>query len=326
MSGIAVVIPVLNERQSIRTLIQGLLDQTMRPDEIIITDAGSTDGTVSLIEEFCRDGAPVVLLRECAALPGRGRNVGVSNTKRDWIVFVDGGIRPERDWLEWLVNTARAEQADVVYGSYEPNVTNFFTECAAIAYVTPPTKCGGRMARSQFIASTLLRREVWQAVGGFREDLRSAEDLLFMQKIERAGFRIARAPQAVVHWNLQPSLWQTFKRFVTYSRNNIRAGLWREWQLVIFLRYALLLVSLIPAWVIGWRWLLVTIGLWLGFMMARAVKAIYRNRMIYAAGFIRNIGRLFVIVPLLTAIDIAAFTGSIDWFVRDKLRLGKTSQ
>jgi glycosyltransferase involved in cell wall biosynthesis len=322
-SRISVVVPVLNEANSIRALLDGLLNQTRRPDEIVITDGASTDNTCEIIEEFVAAGAPVKLIRETFSLPGRSRNIGVANARNDWIAFTDAGVRPEQDWLERLASKAGEDvQTDVVYGSYNPVINNFFEECAAIAYVPPPAEDG---ARPYSIVSALMRRKVWESVGRFPEHLRSAEDLLFMRKVEQARFRIARAPQAIVHWTLQPSLWRTFKRFVTYARNNIRAGLGREWQLPIFLRYALLLIFLIPAAVIGWWWLLVGLGLWLGFMTARAVKSIYRNRATYTAGFVRNVARLFVLLPILTAIDIAAFAGSINWFLRDKLRLGKTN-
>jgi hypothetical protein len=55
-------------------------------------------------------------------------------------------------------------------------------------------------------------------VGGFPEDLRSAEDLLFLNKIDRGNFKIAHAPAALVHWQVQSTPWLTFKRFVTYAR------------------------------------------------------------------------------------------------------------
>src|SRR2546422_3342767 len=44
-------------------------------------------------------------------------------------------------------------------------------------------------------------------------------------------------------WSMQPTMWRTFKRFVVYSRNNLRAGLGREWQAAILTRYALLLIA-----------------------------------------------------------------------------------
>lgn len=322
-SRISVVVPVRNEAASIRILIEGLLNQTLSPNEIVITDGGSTDTTITLLEQMMAESALIKLLREKEALPGRGRNVGVANSRNKWIAFIDGGIRPERTWLEKLASKACQEQADVVYGSYRPVIESFFTECAALAYVPPPENVDGVLGRWRFIASTLMHRRVWEEVSGFPEGLRSAEDLLFMRRVEQAGFRVARAADAIVHWNLQPNLWRTFKRFATYARNNIRAGLWREWQLAIFLRYALVFVSIVPTLLFGWQWLFVPAGLWLGIMIARAAKSIHNNRAVYPAKLARNVARLVLLVPILSAIDAAVFIGSIDWLVRDKLRLGK---
>ena len=47
----------------------------------------------------------------------------------------------------------------------------------------------GVITRPRFIASSLMKRSVWRSVGGFPEDLRSGEDLLFMDRMETAGFQ-----------------------------------------------------------------------------------------------------------------------------------------
>jgi glycosyltransferase involved in cell wall biosynthesis len=320
VSGISVVVPVLNEAGSIGTLIEALMNQTLRPAEIVITDGGSTDGTTNIVEQLIGAGAPAKLLREKHALPGRGRNVGVWNSRCDWIAFIDGGIRPEPNWLEQLALTAEHKLADVVFGSYEPVTDTLFKECAAIAYVTAPQEIDGLLGRFESIASTLINRKVFEELGGFAEDLRSAEDLLFMRKIKAAGFHVAYAPDAIVHWHLQPNLWRTFRRFTTYARNNIRAGLWREWQLAIFVRYALLLLFAVPAAFAGWWWLWVVAGLWLVMMMARAAKSILRNRATYPANPARNLARLFMVMLILTVIDVSVAMGSIAWLVRDSQR------
>ena len=311
---ISVVVPVRNEAGSIRTLIEGLLRQTLPPDEIVITDGGSTDNTADIIEEFVQSGAPINLVRESFSLPGRSRNVGAANARNEWIAFTDAGTRPEPHWIERLFAAADHSDTDVVYGSFEPVIDTFFKECAAIAYVPPRGESG---ARPHSIISALMRRSVWQSAGGFPEDLRSAEDLLFMRKIEAAGFRLAHAPDAIVHWELQPNLWRTFRRFTAYARNNIRAGLWREWQLAIFMRYALLVVFAVPAVFNGWWWLIVPASLWLGMMLGRGAKSILRNRATYPANPVRNLARLVMLMPILTVIDLSVAVGSITWLVRD---------
>src|SRR6266566_4957297 len=185
---ITVVVPVRNEEHSIRLLLQGLLEQTLAPAEIVIVDAG---------------------------------------------------VSPANDWLAQLAEAVRINpQTDVVYGSWEPVTDTFFKECAAIAYGNVPTEAvDDTFIQSRAVFSSLLRRSVWQAVKGFSEDLRSAEDLLFMKRIDDAGFKVSYAPAALVRWSMQPTLWRTFRRFVLYSRHNMLAGLWKQWQAAVLARY-----------------------------------------------------------------------------------------
>ncbi len=235
---------------------------------------------------------------------------------------MDAGVHPDKKWLEFLAEAVAPESAiDVVYGSYEPRTDTFFKECAAITYVSPLTEVEGSMMRERFIASALMRRGVWETVGGFPEHLRSAEDLLFMKKVEATDFRIALAPRAMVQWDLQPNFWRTFKRFTIYARNNIRAGLWREWQRPILGRYLVLMILAVVAVILGWWWLTVPVGLWLLMLLARAVVAIRRNRHCYPASLSRNLLRLTILMPLIAVLDLGSIIGSIQWVLTDKLGL-----
>jgi glycosyltransferase involved in cell wall biosynthesis len=318
---VSVIVPVRDEEKSIRELLDSLLTQTRSPDEIVITDGGSVDATPQIIEEYIRKGVPVRLIRAGAALPGRGRNLGAAQANFDWLAFTDAGIRVANDWLEALVS--RAEQDDsiaVVYGSWQPITDTFFKQCAAIAYVPPPTLRDGMLVRPRFIASTLLRRQAWQAVNGFPEDLRSAEDLVFMDRLESAGFRAVFEPRAQVRWELRATLGATFKRFLTYSRNNIRAGLFRQWQATILVRYGVLAVLLLVALIIEPSWIWFPIAAWLLMLVARAAVSIRRNRVCYPASFLQNVLRGAMVMSLLAVLDAAAIIGSIQWLLLDSFR------
>ena len=182
-----------------------------------------------------------------------------------------------------------------------------------MAYVAPPVEIEGKLIRTRSVASVLMKRSVWQTVGGFPEDLRSAEDLLFMNEIEHANFCIATAPDAVVRWQVQATPWLTFKRFVSYAHSNMRAGLWRQWQAPIFARYGLLLLSALPVFKFGVGWLLVTLALWLAMLCARAAVAIWRNRACYPGSFLENILRMLVLTPVIAMLDAATIIGTLRW-------------
>ncbi len=316
---ISVIIPVLNEEHSIQPLLDSLKNQTLTPAEIIITDGGSTDKTREIVENYDRGALSIRLICAGRAYPGRGRNLGAAEASNEWIAFIDAGVRPAPNWLESLAAAALTKNdPDVVYGSYQPVTDSLFEECAAIAFVPPPLTVNGELMRTRSTASALIRRGVWQGVGGFPEDLRSAEDLLFMDKIEAASFRIAYAPKAIVHWTIQSTLWKTFRRFIAYSHNNIRAGLWHSWQAKIFQRYAALGLLALPAFFLGLKWLLLPVGMWLLMLLARAFFASRRNSVCYPARPHRYLLRIPIIVTVLAVVDFAALAGCLQWLLTDR--------
>ena len=316
---ISVIVPVRNEEQSIGQLLNGLTSQTLKPAEIVITDGGSTDATPEIISEYANRDVPVHLIRAGDALPGRGRNLAAARAANEWLAFIDAGTTPEPDWLERLAQRAMVQSdVDVVYGTYEPVTDSLFKLCAVIAYVAPPYEIEGKLIRPCSVVSALMKRSVWEQVGGFPEHLRSAEDLLFMRKIEDANLKIVRAPDALVHWQVQASGWSTLRRFIRYARNNMRAGLWLEWQAPLLKRYGLLLVSLLPAIIFGGKWLLVTLLLWILLLGARAVVAVKRNRARYPGSIVENALRLMVLTPLVAMLDAATIIGTLQWVLKDR--------
>lgn len=316
---ISVVVPVLNEEQSIRALLDGLLCQTRLPEEIVIVDGGSTDATPRIVEEYTAKTHSVRLIREFDALPGRGRNVGAAHATHEWLAFIDAGVRPATDWLAGIAERAESNPTvDVVYGAWQPVTDSFFKECAAIAYAYVPEN--GVDEQSRAILSSLMRRSVWQEVGGFSEQLRSAEDLLFMSKIDECGFKTAYAPDAVVSWSLPSSLRRTFRRFFIYSRNNLKAGLGRQWQVSIILRYVVLLAVAVVVSITTPRWPVVVVAILLLMFVARSIALLWRNRVRFPASLIHNVGRVLTLIPILITLDAATIAGAINWLLRDKLK------
>lgn len=318
---ISVIVPVRDEEDSIHELLDSLLAQTYPPDEIVITDGGSVDATPQIIESYKQKGLPVRLIRAGAALPGRGRNLAAAAANFDWLAFTDGGIRLAEDWLEGLVLKAKEDDSiDIVYGSVEPVTDTFFTECAAIAYVPPPRPQEDVIARPRFIASSLLRREAWAKVRGFPENLRSAEDLLFMDRLDKAGYRAVFEPRALVYWRLRSTLKTTFNRFLVYSLNNMRAGLFNQWQQRILSRYAALLVVLAGVLIFFRSWWWVPVVLWVLMLVARSIKSIWCNRKCYPGSFTRNVRRGLMVIAILAVLDAAAIIGWLQWLLFESFR------
>jgi hypothetical protein len=204
----------------------------------------------------------------------------------------------------------RQPNAEVVYGVAEPLTDTYFKECAAISYVP-----NGRLTLS--VASCLLRRSAWSKAGGFREDLRSGEDLLFFQSLEAARVPTIKCPEAVVTWELQSTLASSFRRFAIYSRNGMRAGLAKQWQHNVSRLYLLLLILSLAAL---WFWPLLLLPPTI--LLLRAEKRIqswYRVRFPERQWReMLNPRRVLTVTVINISIDIATFCGMWQWLVHDR--------
>jgi glycosyltransferase involved in cell wall biosynthesis len=303
--GVSLVIPMFNEKRSLPALFDSIARQTLAPDEIVLVDAGSTDGTLDVAARLAAEDHRIRIVKTERATPGRGRNLGIASARHDWTALTDAGILLDPRWLEQLVEALKADPgAEVVYGNFEPLTRTFFERCAALSYPPPKVLRPGGYMRGPSIASALIRRKVWQAVGGF-PDLRAAEDLIFIEKIREQGFKTAWAPQATVWWELQPTLKRTFGKFVLYSRHNVWIGRQWDWHYGVARKYIFGLFFLILALIHSWWWLLLP----LAGAAARVAKSIWDRREGRGPVWLLNPFQFIGVAVILLTIDMAAFWG-----------------
>ena len=289
-----------NEAPCIVQLLAGLVDQTMPPAEIVLVDGGSNDGGPDLVRRTF--GASVRLLEAGPAFPGAARNRGIAASRNDWIALIDAGCSPARDWLEQLVRgAARAGRTQaLIAGRYDPVVRTDWDAAQALCLVAPPDAQG---LRGPSTASLLLERRVWHALGGFREDLRAAEDLVFFREAASAGIPIVPAPAALVRWQLAPDLASCWRRLTSYSYHHARSGMAGTWHVRVMLMDTLLILVIGGAW----YWtpaLLIGVGL----CMLRLLRTTVRRRENAPPGSVR-LSTLARVAVLLTVADVAAWAG-----------------
>jgi len=221
-----VAVPVRNEERSVGPLIDSLLRQTHAPDEILLADGGSTDGTVREASRYAGQGVRVLEIGP--AYPGRGRNAAIRAARNDWIALIDAGCRAEPGWLASLAAGAHTLGPGVVFGEVRPELDGEWDVAQALAFVGRFDRDAG--VHPPFIASSLIHRSAWEAAEGFPEDLRAAEDLVFMERLRSRGVPSARCPDAVVRWRLPSGPRAMFARFRLYSAHHLAAGLGHTWH------------------------------------------------------------------------------------------------
>jgi glycosyltransferase involved in cell wall biosynthesis len=303
------VVPVRDESATIRSLLRCIEAQSRPPDEVILVDGGSIDRTPDIIREATVGDDRFRLLEIGPATPGRGRNEGIRAAAHDWVALTDAGVELDRNWLARLLVVAEQDpNADVVYGAFRPSRGSIFERLADIAYVSPLESSGVGPVRSRSIASALLRRQAWADAGEF-PDLRAAEDRIFMRRLDEIGCRTAVAPEAVVLWQLQPSLGATFRRFRRYSTVNVIAGEQRTWHHGIARQYVVALVVAGFAALFGRRWAGVVLGVG---GAARVGWTTWRRREGRGILWALNPARMAGVGGVLAVTDAATFAGWYD--------------
>jgi cellulose synthase/poly-beta-1,6-N-acetylglucosamine synthase-like glycosyltransferase len=304
---VSLIVRVLDEAAKINELLVDIASQSRLPDEIVMVDSGSSDGTLELLRQASAGKSRLRVIEARRTSRGLGRNIGIANARYEWIALTDADSRLDPDWLERLSEVVASQPTiSVVCGNVEPKIDSLFEECAAIAYLPSKSVRPGGSVRGPCTSSLLVHRETWKSVGGF-PDMGAAEDLMFFEELRRKGFDIEWAPGAIVHSRLSPTIGGIFHRFVLHSScifwaNPQRKPEVRVVSLLTLGTAILVLVALHSLW-----WLVVPVFA----LFARTMKNIWR----YSSGmgiiWLLNPLRFIGVLVITLTIDLGTFVGWI---------------
>jgi glycosyltransferase involved in cell wall biosynthesis len=200
--------------------LASLAAQTRAPDEVVIVDGGSSDGTAARFR-----GDPAITLIEApGANISAGRNTALAHATHEVIAATDADCELDPGWLAAIVAPIE-EGADVTAGFYVPVVEGFFQTCMA-AVNLPLDAAEVDPARFMPSArSVAFRREAIDAVGGYPEWLDIGEDMWVNHRWRELGMDVRFAPDAVVRWTLRPDLASTWRQYFRYGRGDALAGM-----------------------------------------------------------------------------------------------------
>ena len=194
---ISVVIPAFNAEPSLARCLSSLRNQTAPPDEIVVVDDGSTDGTAEVARSF---GVSVV--RQDHLGPAVARNNGAGHARGDILLYTDADCEPESDWVEQMVRPFGDPGVAGVKGAYRTRQREAIARLAQCEF----EERYDRLERFQTIDfvdtySAAFRLDAFRAAGGFDTAFPEAnnEDVELSYRLARAGHTLVFNRHAVVY-------------------------------------------------------------------------------------------------------------------------------
>lgn len=222
-----------NGRAWLDACLEGLRAQTLPPTEIVVVDNGSTDDSVAHLRQRWPDIRVLALADNVGFAAGNNR--GAEGAVTDHLVFLNNDTQPEPGWLQALVAAATADPARGLVTSkilyLEPAGV---IDSAGDGYL----RCGGGFKRAHGKpahmaadsgevfgacgAAFLIRRDLFEALGGFDEDFFMVyEDVDLSYRARHLGARVWFAADSVVRHAGSPALGRVSDRAVYFGQRNL---------------------------------------------------------------------------------------------------------
>lgn len=233
---IAAVIPARNSERWIRRCLDSLSGGTDRPDEIIVVDDASTDGTGREAREC---GARVIEL-EVRQGPARARNAGAAAAAAEVILFVDSDVLVPPGLVERIRLAFEDPSVAAVQTMYTPScpATDLVSSYQNFYYHLALASIRGDRSAVFATWCAAVRKEVFTALGGFNEDIPdpTVEDEELGYSMSDAGYSILlERDMQVTHLACYTVLSFARRRF-RMAASQARSA-WRSVRSRLLLRY-----------------------------------------------------------------------------------------
>lgn len=219
MTKISIIIPILNEADNIKNLLEYLLKNTSKENisEIIVVDGGSTDGSQEIVSHYILDLSAALKVTSIQLLhseKGRAKqmNLGAKNASGDILYFLHADSFPPKNFDQLIINEIEKENfAGCFRLQFESN--HWWLNLASWLTQFSWRACRGG-DQSQFIT-----KKLFQEIGGFNETFTIYEDNILINELyARKQFVVinkkirtsARLYERHGVWTLQYHFWAIY--------------------------------------------------------------------------------------------------------------------
>jgi glycosyltransferase involved in cell wall biosynthesis len=225
---VSVIIPCLNEVNHIETCIESLMggDFPQERLEVLVVDGMSDDGTRPILQSLESRYPVMRVLDNPRKIQSAALNIGIGHSKGTVIVRMDAHCEYPTDYVSKLVDWLDRSGADNVGGVWEHCPSADTATARAIAIVlSHPFGVGNASYRTGTSAARWVdtvpfgcyRREVFDRVGLYDEEMVRNEDDELNGRLLRHGGRILLVPDVVIRYFPRESLSKLWRMSYQYG-------------------------------------------------------------------------------------------------------------
>jgi glycosyltransferase involved in cell wall biosynthesis len=225
---VTVILPSRNEASHISACLDSIIASAHPPErlEVLVVDGMSNDGTREIVERYTASHPRIRMLDNPGRIASTALNIGIRAATGDVIVRMDGHVIYPPEYIPRLVDALLADGADNVGGCLVtlPADGSAVAQAIAIAMAHPfgvgnaHFRIGAREARDvDTVAFGCFRRNLFQRIGMFDEDLVRNQDDEFNHRIIARGGRVRLIPDVACYYYARGSLRQAARMFYQYG-------------------------------------------------------------------------------------------------------------
>jgi glycosyltransferase involved in cell wall biosynthesis len=218
---VSIILATLNEEQYIRACLNSLIDQKLPHGvglEVLVADGGSTDLTRTILDEYCDRHSFIRWLDNPKRIPAAGWNVCLRSVTGDVVVLMGAHTTAPPNFIGTALKVLNdIPDASCVGGLVETKADTFLQKVFALSFTCPFAIGNARYryaAKPQFVETInygAYRREVFDKVGMFNEELRRDDDWEFNFRMGKAGLKLYYDPDIRITYYPRaswPGLWR----------------------------------------------------------------------------------------------------------------------
>jgi cellulose synthase/poly-beta-1,6-N-acetylglucosamine synthase-like glycosyltransferase len=227
---VSIIIPMRNEGNHIHSCLESVVAQDYPAEsmEVLVVDGGSTDHSCRVVERYVQQYANLTLLDNPQQITSSACNIGVQHAQGQIIAIVSAHTTLAPDYLRQCVVALHRSGAEGVAGVMNPIGGGYIGRANSLALSSPFGAGDSKFhyAREEGLVDTIplpaYRREVFDKVGLFDEEMVRNEDFELNYRIRKSGGKLFLSPTIRFYYTPRSSLPALWRQYFQYGRWKVR--------------------------------------------------------------------------------------------------------